>query len=166
MLGTLAYHSITQKTFLFFLSFTDGAKINMCLFATTFFLFLGMSPVLSSDILPRLNYGVIFQKHSKLTLSREYWLHTFEIPLPKFVTFPAVGTCTASNDTCLLISHVLSQLNAMRLETDVRLNKTLETIHRLVPHANFTKKSKSKRALLPFIGRFSKTSFGQQQLMM
>ena len=60
---------------------------------------------------------------------------------------------------------MLTQLNSIRIETGARLNNTLETIHKLVPHADMvttksTKKSRSKRALLPFIGRFSRTLFG------
>lgn len=119
-----------------------------------------MPTAAASNILPRLNYGVIFQQEARLSLSREYWLHTYEIILPEHVNIPPLGTCHQDNNTCLLISHVLSQLNAIRLETEARLNNTLETVHKLVPHASFVHNSRTKRALLNFIGKFSKTLFG------
>ncbi|XP_063415636.1 uncharacterized protein LOC134697349 isoform X2 [Mytilus trossulus] len=34
----------------------------------------------------RLNYGVLFQKQPSLYLSREYWLHTFEVELPSNIS--------------------------------------------------------------------------------
>lgn len=114
----------------------------------------------SSNLLPRLNYGIVFQEEASLTLSKEYWLHTFEVSLPQHVHFPAIGACHKDKDTCQIISHVLSQLNAIRVETSARLNNTLSTIRKLVPHADIVKASRSRRSLLPFIGKFSKTLFG------
>jgi len=107
-----------------------------------------------------LNYGVVFEREAKLTLAQEYWLHTYEIALPEHVPFPVMVPCYKDNNTCLLIANVLSQLNAIRLETDARLNNTLKTVNKLVPHASIVRKSRSKRALLPFIGKFSQTLFG------
>ena len=131
--------------------------------ATIFLLFLvvGLPRCVSAtDVLPRLNYGVVFQREAKLTLSREHWLHTFEIGLPENLNFPAIGTCHKDKETCKVISHVLAQLNSIRIETGARLNNTLKLIHKLVPHADIVRKSRSRRSLLPFIGKFSRTLFG------
>jgi len=87
-------------------------------------------------------------------------MHTFEIELPEHVNFPAIGSCHKGKDTCQVIAHVLAQLNSIRIETGATLNRTLEIINRLVPNAETVVKSRSKRALLSFIGKFSKTLFG------
>lgn len=126
-----------------------------------FCLFGFLSSVTAAGLLPRLNYGVVFKHEANLILSCEYWLHTYEISMPHHVHFPAIGTCHRDNNTCLLVSHVLSQVNSIRLETNVRLYNTLTTVTKLVPHANSVKNAKeSKCTLLSFIGKFSKTLFG------
>lgn len=141
-----------------FFVLADGSLSSVFLILT---FLIGFAPYISAtNILPRLNYGVIFQREATLTLSREYWLHTYEINLPEHVNFPAIGTCQKNTNTCQIISHVLTQLNSIRIETDARLKNTLETVNKLVPHSSIVEKSRSKRSLLPFIGKFAKTLFG------
>ncbi|WAR19936.1 Y068-like protein [Mya arenaria] len=150
--------SYSAKGRFFRCHFTGGLRLSFILLGC---LILGFPvPSASTGMIPRLNYGVIFQREASITLSREYWLHTFEITLPKHVSFPTIGPCYKDKETCKIISHVLSQLNSVRIETGARLNNTLQTIHKLVPHADIVKKSRSRRSLLPFIGKFSRTLFG------
>lgn len=94
-----------------------------------------------------------------IILSNEYWLHTYEIMMPEHVKMPNIGTCHHDNATCLLISHVLSNINTIRSETSIRLNSTIETVKRLIPEARI-RASRSKRSLLPFIGDLSRSLFG------
>lgn len=72
---------------------------------------------------------------------------------------PSIGTCHKNNDTCLLIGHVLAQINTIRAETSVRLNDTIDTAYRLIPESHHIK-GRGKRSLLPFLGQISKNLFG------
>lgn len=107
----------------------------------------------------RLNYGIVFKEDGHLILSNEYWLHTYEIPIPEYVPIPNIGTCHKDNSTCILVAHLLANVNLIRSETSARLNNTIESIRELVPEAE-AQKSRSRRSLLPFVGQFSKTLFG------
>ena len=124
-----------------------------------------VSEVHGNQIIQRLNYGLIFLSRSDLRLSNEYWLHTYEIPLPAVLQLPSIGTCHKDNATCLLISHTLSQIHATRAETSIRLNGTIETVRKLIPESGRIK-GRGKRSLLPFIGQFSKASLALRLLTM
>ena len=113
----------------------------------------------ANGIEQRLNYGVVFTKDKPLHVAAEMWLHTFEIPMPKYINVPNIGTCHKDNATCLITGHLLSQINTLRSETSHRLENTIQTIHRIIPKADI-QRSRSERSLLPFIGQFSKTLFG------
>ena len=117
----------------------------------------------SSETLQRMNYGVVFQTKSALQLSNEYWLHTYKVPLPAGLHLPSIGTCHKDDDTCILIGHVLAQINTVRAETSARLNHTLETVYRLIPESTHIK-GRGKRSLLPFLGQLSRTIFGTATL--
>jgi hypothetical protein len=56
----------------------------------------------SEDNILRLNYSIIFQEQPQLYLSREYWLHTFEVELRSNVTMEAVPICQATVQACQL----------------------------------------------------------------
>ena len=113
----------------------------------------------SKDIVHRLNYGIVFRETDKLFLGSDVWYHTFELDLPKEVVTPYLLSCTNSSVTCSMISHLITQLNAVKSEMSARINATILTIEELVPEAKIHK-SRSKRALLSFIGRLSKGLFG------
>ena len=113
----------------------------------------------AQQVTQRLNYDVVFTQDRTVHIAAEEWLHTFQIPIPRKVSVPHIGTCHKDNNTCLLIGQLLSQINSLRTETALRLNNTRQTVHRLVPHATI-QKTRSTRSLLPFIGQFSKTLFG------
>lgn len=114
-------------------------------------------------IVQRINYGVVFVEESPVHIAAENWLHTFQLPIPKRLSIPHLGTCHKDNNTCLLIGQLLAQINTLRIETALRLNNTIRTVRRLIPETKI-QKSRSARSLLPFIGQFSKTLFGTATL--
>ena len=117
----------------------------------------------STETLRRMNYGVVFQTKSALQLSNEDWLHTYKVPLPAGPHLPSIGTCHKDDDTCILIGHVLAQINTVRAETSARLNDNLETVYKLIPESTHTK-GRGKRSLLPFLRQLSPSIFGTATL--
>ncbi|MES9881484.1 MAG: envelope fusion protein [Sedimenticola sp.] len=113
----------------------------------------------TETVLQRLNYGVIFKEEADVRLGNEYWLHTFKLPMPKRLMVPMIGDCHKDNDTCLLIGQMLGQINMFRKDTALQLNNTILSIKRLVPEASI-RKTRTKRALLSFVGQLSRTIFG------
>lgn len=107
----------------------------------------------------RLNYGVVFKKTTDLVIARDFWLHTFEIIFPENLETPILPVCKGNNQSCQVTSHVLAQINNVCTETSSRLNDTLDTMMELIPETKIHK-SRSKRSLLPFIGKLSKGLFG------
>ena len=81
------------------------------------------------------------------------------MPLPAALHFPSIGTFHKDDDTCMLIGHVLAQINTVRAETSARLNDTLETVYRLI-HESAHFKGRGKRSLLPFLGQLSRSMIG------
>lgn len=112
-----------------------------------------------ASALLRINYGVIFQKTSDLVLAQDVWYHTFEIDFPNSIDIPPLPSCRPDNKTCSALSHVLAQLDNVRIETATKLNNTISTILDLIPETRIHK-SRSRRSLLPFIGQLSKGLFG------
>ena len=141
----LTLHAIL---FLFLLGFLGNLSMPCFLLWSMVLLCCQMGMVQGNKVVQRLNYGVVFNSRAELQLSNEYWLHTFKLPLPALLQLPSIGTCHKDNSTCLMISHVLAQINTIRAETSIRLN---ESIHI---------KGGGKRSLLPFIGQFSRSLFG------
>ena len=112
----------------------------------------------SSEVFQRLNYGVMFQQTDKVIIASDTWYHTFELSLPNNLSVPRLATCKKDNNSCKMLSHFLSQLDSVRAETVARLNATNQFIEQLIPQTH-VHKSRSKRALLPFIGTLSKGLF-------
>ena len=107
----------------------------------------------------RLNYGVVFQQKSQVYIAQDFWYHTFEIELPNSLTVPRLASCRKNNSTCHMISHFLAQLDSIRAETAARLNETKRSAQKLIPETR-VHKSRSKRSLLPFLGKLSRGLFG------
>ena len=107
----------------------------------------------------RLNYGVIFQQKERVIIARDFWYHTFELNLPVTLAMPRLAACTKQNASCRMLSHFLAQLDSVRAETAARLNSTIQSIEELIPQTRIHK-SRSRRSLLPFLGKLSKGLFG------
>lgn len=112
-----------------------------------------------TEYFQRLNYGVVFEKIDKIVIGTDSWYHTFEIDLPQETSTPYLSPCTDNSTTCSLLSHLITQLNAVRSEIFSRLNETAVTIQNLIPETQIHT-SRSRRALLPFIGKLSRSIFG------
>ncbi|XP_053372746.1 uncharacterized protein LOC128546347 [Mercenaria mercenaria] len=112
-----------------------------------------------SLVVQRLNYGVVFTETTDLVIACDNWLHTFEILLPQNLDMPSLPPCRSNNQSCVIVTPVLAQLNSIRTETALRLNDTLNTMLELIPETRIHK-SRSKRTLLPFIGDLTKGLFG------
>ena len=110
--------------------------------------------------LQRLNYGVIFKPVDHLQLAGESWIHTFEIMLPRTVNLFSIFGCNRSKRICDLVNEMLVEINQIRQDTEVMINGTIDTIINLLPERKFPVKSRSRRAILPFIGDLSRSIFG------
>lgn len=107
-----------------------------------------------------MNYGVLFEPEGHLQLSRENWIHTFEVELPEKINMYKLSGCHKDVKTCSIVNDVLLEINQIRQETEIVLNHTVETIKDLVPERQLRGNSRQTRSILPFIGDLSKTLFG------
>lgn len=107
-----------------------------------------------------MNYGVVFEPEAQLQLSKEEWIHTFEIQLPESIRIYQLSGCTRDVNTCSIVNDILLEINQIRKETSLVLNHTIETIKTLVPEKEQVSKRRTTRSVLPFIGDISKTLFG------
>ncbi|XP_060591477.1 uncharacterized protein LOC132746373 [Ruditapes philippinarum] len=122
-------------------------------------LFCFAQPAACNQSLSRLNYGIVFKEIADLHLANEHWIHTFELPIPDKIVLPTIGHCHRDNETCIMVSHVLAQINTIRAETSVRMDDTIDAIKRLIPETR-RGMERRRRSLLPFIGQLSKSIFG------
>lgn len=116
------------------------------------------------NVIQRLNYGTIFKSECTLQLSREYWIHTFQIPIPSGIDIPIGFTinqksCSKLTD-CQFQQSLLDQVHGVQLELYSHDTKTLKFIKNVIPFHKSNKSKKQPRALLPFIGSLSKGLFG------
>ncbi|KAK3099326.1 hypothetical protein FSP39_002667 [Pinctada imbricata] len=107
----------------------------------------------------RINYGVIFAQDNDLVLSREYWRHTFHVPIPKKFKLSAIPECKGRSD-CNMIKLLALQIHALHQEVLGELHETIKSVRSLVPQSKLFGKSRQGRALLPFIGTLSRGLFG------
>lgn len=117
----------------------------------------------SGNLLPelqQLNYGVVFEPTAKLQLSEETWIHTFEIELTTSPNMTDLPACTKGKQICKTVNDVLLEISQIRHETELIINSTLESVYELIPEGQLSVRSRSKRAILSFIGDFSKSIFG------
>ncbi|CAC5385208.1 unnamed protein product [Mytilus coruscus] len=97
-------------------------------------------------------------------LTKEAWLHTFQIdiPRPREIHISKLPICSYKN-----YSSICSSMNSMRhfiqhlhdsMEHD--LKETIQAIKILVPQTKLFESSRNGRAILPFIGSMAKGLFG------
>ena len=117
------------------------------------------SPCSSKQMVQRLNYGVVFQAKESIVVATDFWYHTFVIDLPPKLNMIRNPKCQRDNVTCAMIGHVISQIDSIRSQTASRLNTTVQFIKELIPEGSLPK-SRSRRSLLPFVGKLSRGLFG------
>jgi hypothetical protein len=118
--------------------------------------------VASESVKQRLNFGVIFRQRGGIQFGEDYWLHTYQIDLPRIANMSLLQSkCPHRlNATCLTFANMLTRINGIRAQAESQLNSTMEQIHKLIPERPKEVKKQIKRALLPFVGDFAKTLFG------
>lgn len=118
----------------------------------------------TTEMMQRINYGVIFQKQADMFIGQEDWFHTFEITLPKKTDPKPFSVCELQHGNCYILNQILSQLSAMRTEVSSNINDTLDIVHKLIPemdqNVSENGQSRTKRGLFDFIGSISKSLFG------
>ena len=107
-----------------------------------------------------MNYGIVFEPEAQLQLSKENWIHTFEVQLPEYISMIQLSGCTRGVNTCSIVNDILLEINQIRQETALVLNHTIETIKHLVPEREQASKGRTTRSVLPFVEDLSKTLFG------
>ena len=112
----------------------------------------------------RMNYGIIFEKSSNILLGQEYWLHTFEIPLPKKIH---LNELYCNMPQCKTAGHIIKSLNLLRVQCMASVNSTVNQFHRLIPstllppqRSSIGSSRRFKRGLFDFVGSISKSLFG------
>ena len=79
-----------HSPFCFLIVTWDGTELSIL-----FLLILATATVSGtlSPELQRMNYGVLFEPEGHLQLSRENWIHTFEVELPEKINMHKLSGC-------------------------------------------------------------------------
>lgn len=117
-------------------------------------------PEASLKMVPRLNYGVIFQQEHPMHLAREYWLHTYSLDIPHPVLGNQMPRCRHGHMSCHILNTVTLQIASLRSKTLVNVNASLERILNLIPQSSIVNERRYQRSLLPFIGDMVSGLFG------
>ena len=91
------------------------------------------------DIIDRVNYGTVFKREQDMLISREFWLHTFHIPLPKRLKVSRIPTCLDScNETgckvdymCQMLQVLVTQLHGLHKGVLSNFNETMKSASHL-----------------------------------
>ena len=122
----------------------------------------------SAETVDRLNLGVMFKKISTMRTVYDYWPHTFQVRFPHLdmnVSTLESIPCNVSSSSlyaCKALSsalHTLNSINNHHLSQQrhlLQMTRQIVNAHPLTP----VPRSRSKRAILPFIGSLSHTLFG------
>jgi hypothetical protein len=126
-------------------------------------LLLGDIVAATPTVVQRINYGIVFQPQEQLSVATEWWLHTYEIKLPRPKHIPSVKSCHFLNKSCRTLDPILHNLDKINVQTGPSLNRTVKQIHTLLPQTTIPR---GKRSILPFIGDLSKSLFGTTRCTM
>ncbi|KAL4225411.1 hypothetical protein ACF0H5_016101 [Mactra antiquata] len=137
-----------------------GVQVQMMLTALLMAMCFTTVSGISLSELQRLNYGVAFEPRVQLQTSEEMWIHTFEVELPTGMNMIDLSVCKDNRAICKFVNDVLLEINQIRHKTEVVLNSTIESVYKLVPKKQLNVRSRSRRAILSFIGDLSKSIFG------
>jgi len=117
-----------------------------------------------SSVELRPNYGVVFTYEGSAGVPQDYWPHTFHLQLPVLPeTLPTTDLCAhpSTSGICQefpLLVELVSNFTASSVD---RIRSAVQMIYDLLPESSAGVDSfKSKRSLLPVIGKLSRTLFG------
>ena len=146
-----------------------AAEINLD--ATSYFSsVLAVFPILltvllqaDAKIVPRTNYGVFFESKGYLHLYSHSWTHTFEVRLPHKIHLPLLplpcGTAI-NTSACEHLDRSVEHVNFLRQQGEQVINATITDIHSLLPETTHTKPTRTRRSLIPFLGKIGHSLFG------
>lgn len=112
--------------------------------------------------LTRVNYGVTFTFEGSLQITPEYWSHTFDLEVPTGEATSPARICKHQDEqVCNDLHQLIHRAQLIHSQCIAEFNLTLERALKLIPEFNLPEtKSRSKRAILPFVGDMSKSLFG------
>ena len=128
---------------------------------------VSLSSQVSAETVDRLNLGVMFKRISTMRTAYDHWPHTYQVRFPHLemnISSVESVSCNVSSTSlyaCKALSsalHTLNSINNHHLSQQRRLlqmTRQLVTAHPVTP----VPRSRSKRAILPFIGSLSHTLF-------
>ena len=124
----------------------------------------------SRETVDRINYGTIFQREQDLLISREFWLHTFHIPLPKRFKVSKIPSCDVKYNctepqcnivyNCQMLHTLVTQIHSLHESVFSSFNHTMRNIRNLIPQSKKFSFDRVTRSLLPFVGKMYKGLFG------
>lgn len=79
-----------------------------------------------SDIIQRINYGVVFKQEAQLYLAKESWLHTFQVSLPRHFSLPNIDFCRNSSHDCNAFNGIVNFINHLQESTAVHLQESIK----------------------------------------
>ncbi|XP_076466992.1 uncharacterized protein LOC143298147 [Babylonia areolata] len=116
------------------------------------------------ESLNRFQFGAAFRHHGKLYNDVDTWSHTFEIRLTP-IAFPTLPIPPCSNPTpffCSFKSVMLRHFNELATNITKDVQATFELVEQMVGRSKPppVSNSRSKRAILPFVGDLASSLFG------
>lgn len=124
-----------------------------------------------TEVVNRINYGVIFNPVQEVYAVGDYWLHSYQVPLPHLSPtqyFPVVCNDQHGGDTevgdsvlCDFYITALNTINDLKERYADISNHTMTQLIQALPNTTSQiPDSRSKRKLFGFIGDLSHTLFG------
>lgn len=112
---------------------------------------------LGMGIEQRLNYGIVFVDKGDLTVSSEQWEHTFMVNVQR----PKVNISFALNcENCDFLRKMYPLVAEIYHTAMNDISDIITHVDNIIPEHKFSKQTRSKRTLLPFVGSIGKTLFG------
>ena len=126
----------------------------------------------AAETVNRINYGVLFESQGSVCAVYDFWTHTFQVPFPDLkqsrldrkadrnMSCEAIAPKHVA--ACKVMEKALESVNDVRNQYVRNLKYSLKLAKKVMPKesGNVTSRSRSKRALLPFIGDISRSLFG------
>ena len=128
-------------------------------------------PHVRSEMINRVNYGVLFDPVKEAFAVHDHWLHTFELVVPQ-IRVPKrhnISGCESENeehedfDQCIYYIDILDAMDRQQEHYFNMLNQTMTQVNHalhLPQHKTPRSDSRSKRKIFGFIGELSHTIFG------
>ncbi|CAG2210083.1 unnamed protein product [Mytilus edulis] len=121
---------------------------------------VGAMTAKETDIVQRINYGVIFKEEAKSYLAKESWLHTFKVSQFEHISLPNISFCNENCTQCNYFNSIINFVRHLQDTTKIHLIESIRSIKTLIPQNDILLKKRNARSFLPFIGSLAKGLFG------